>query len=198
MSTADGLLQLSFDYLWESLRGAVVITFILGIICFPVIGPFASSKPLLAVYAGLGVVGWGVHFGQRLALDRMNRIDSDYGSDREDSILTQFLLAAVAGIYYNSVIFLSTTIAYSLELAGMPVIAVLAGFIYPSYDSEMARRSVPLSFGGIAAFVMLVLNILIERLGWVKGVSWASLGLDQITLDIGNVFSSERLNARRH
>lgn len=153
--TDEDLQTISFRYLREASYGTLVLLIFLGIFALPMLlGTIAEGE--VFIYVSFGVLGWSLYFGQEYAIQRMKNPEMEFSSE-EQSILES--LGAV--LYFNSILFIGAVLAIVATELWSPFMGLMFALVYPVYDTEMASYKLPLSFGGICAALLW----LIERLG---------------------------------
>lgn len=190
MSAPTNLPELSFRYLKTTLHSTTEVFLALTLLCVPILAPLATENVTMALFGFLGVLGWAVYFGQELALERLDGKATNREDSEKKEGITETLYLVSALLYHNAIIFIGIALAVSLSQTGSPIIAIIAAFLYPVFDTFTANRKIPipLSFGGVAAFVIWILSHLLEVL---RGMSWESLGLDRFSVRFVDVFERQ-------
>lgn len=193
MPEPSNLTELSIQYLRETVLSTIEIAIALILLCIPILLPLATENSTWALFGFLGILGWSLYFGQELALQKSQPSDSSQreSSDEKEGI-AKILYVVSALLYHNGIVFIGIALGISFTQTGSPMLAVAVAFLYPVFDTFTANRRIPIpvSFGGIAAFVIWVLSHLVKVL---RGMSWESLGLDRFSIRFIDIFDKRKM-----
>lgn len=175
--------SISKTYLRETLISTGGLLIFLSVCASPIwIGFYLEPRPYdfgLFTYAILGIIGWSVYFGQDLGLYRMKTPPEEREAEDEDN----FGQLIIAILYFNIILFIGVLLASVFHIAGASFLSVLVAIGYPIYDTETAYRSIPLSFGGVAAFVLVGLSFLWKQVSRAaRRIDWSTLQYDRLLL----------------
>lgn len=157
-----------------SVIGAVVAWILFGLLTSPVLYLTIRTSPEVAGLAVLGIVGWGIWFGQMLLNPEFREMRQTFDEEMELSWLATILLVMGNIGYYNVLLFFTVGIGIIIANAGFPTVAALFALVYPAYDGEVLYRGVPISLSGI---LVIGLAFGLVLLSTTDEVTWRDLGI---------------------
>lgn len=101
--------------------------------------------------AVLGIVAWGIWFGQKLLESGFRETQQEIQEDADLPAWGQAILTIVTIIYYNSILLVAITLGGYIAATGYPTLGAILAFVYPAYDMESVYRGIPLSLAGVVA-----------------------------------------------
>lgn len=186
MSTSEtkGPFEASIHYVWETLYNTTLLSLLFALICSPILVPLLVDGSRYAFFGLLGSLGWGIWYGQDLMKSKRSA-----KNEENDHWLVALVYVTAVLLYHNSILFIGIAFGDGFVSTGYPFAGIFIAFCYPTFDSVTANKNIPISFGGIAAFLLMLIGKLASI---IRDVEWSSLGFDRITFDLASLAQINR------